>query len=330
LPRASIRLIKTAKKNKIFSKKPESIGFFDDPAVTMAAMNEESILAQIVVRFGTTEDLERDNPELMDGEFCVEVLSGGGWYVKRGKLADGELLRWQELPYFDLDNVHGLRGKINEIMAAIAQEAQAREEADNAEAQTREEADVALAEADSQEAQAREEADNAEAQERAAKDTAEACARKKADSQLRAGIKAETRARKRADAAAARIRSAKDAQLQTAISIEACIRAVKDIQLRANIKAETCARKTADEEHAALTIAHGATAYPSPNRIPLYNQYKKLHTGGPAAAYWDAVRFHEFKALLEKVSDLEMAADDVLVTEEGDFVTTESGVLLNL
>jgi hypothetical protein len=328
----------------------------------MAAMSDESILAQIAVRFGTTEDLERDNPELMDGEFCVEVLSNGGWYAKRGKQANGKLLRWQELPYFNVDNVYGLRGEINALLAALAAEAQARQEADaqlqaniNAEAKARQEADIHLQENIDAEAQARQAADTAEAQARASADEAlaeavaleaqtrqeadetEAAAREEADAQLQANIEAEAETRQAGDIhlqenidAEAGARQRGDDLLQGNIEAEADVREEADIHLQENIEAETEARQNADEEHAALTVAHGATMYPRPNRIPLYGQDKKLHTGGAAAAYWDVVRFHEFKAALERIDDLETAADDVLVTEDGDFLTTESGVLISL
>ncbi|MDR3173620.1 MAG: hypothetical protein LBU19_05170 [Treponema sp.] len=267
-------------------------------------MNGESILAQITLRFGTTEDLGRDNPELLDGEFCIEVLPGGGWLAKRGKQENGSLLRWQELPYFNIDNVHGLRAAVSELAAAIAREAGERAAADarlragiGAEAETRAAADAGLWAAIAAETQARQEAGEASA----AAAAQEAQTRAAADAGLRAGTRAEARARQAADAA-----------------------------LAASASLETQARQAKDKEHAALAAAHGAAIYPAPHRIPLYDQSKKLHTGGPAAAYWDAVRFHEFHAILNRIADLETAVEDLLVTEEGFFLTSESGALISL
>jgi hypothetical protein len=325
-------------------------------------MSDESNLSQITIRFDTTEELERANTVLADGEFCVEVLPEGGWYVKRGKQEGGKLLKWQELPYFSPDNIYGLREEINEILAAIAAEAEDRQAADNQLQANINAEEAARKAADAAEAEAREAADNqlqanidteagtradadallqenidTEAQAREDADAAEAEARKEADEALDAAVEAEARKREEADEhlqanieSESETRAAGDDQLQDDIDAEVASRRGADARLQAGIRTERSFRKAADAKHAALTIAHGATAYPSPNRIPLYGQDKKLHTGGPAAAYWDAVRFHEFKAALERIDDLEIAADDVLVTEEGNFITTETGVLLKL
>jgi hypothetical protein len=261
-------------------------------------MSDESFLAQLSVRFDTTANLERDNPVLDDGELCAEItdrkdaLNMPVWHIKKGAYRNGTLARWGELPYFDTGNLPGFSDIIIQINAAIAAEAAARQNADTAHAALGGSNGVhgASSAAVAGQIVTRDGAGRAKVAPPSAED----------DIALKATVTAEAAARENADTA-----------------------------LHSEIAAEAAERENADSAHAALTNwkAHAATRFPRANRIALYGPDKKLHTGAPATVAGEVVEFTQIDAALARIADLEVVADDVFVTREGDFLVSRSGVL---
>jgi len=109
---------------------------------------------------GTTEEWKAANPKLYNAVWGFEKTKEGKVYAKLGNGTD----RWNDLKYFDVENIHGLPERLEvlemyperlkEAEEAIKNETEAREDAIlalqaniDAEAETRETADIALREA---------------------------------------------------------------------------------------------------------------------------------------------------------------------------------------
>jgi len=134
---------------------------------------------------GTTQEWLQANPKLYEAVWGFEKTTDGKIFAKLGNGTN----RWNDLKYFDMENIHGLPEKLqedlNQALQAVEEEARARHEADQIlqeqiddlmpegianEAEERQEADLALQqaidnavqalnEAIANEAEARQEAD---------------------------------------------------------------------------------------------------------------------------------------------------------------------------
>ena len=98
---------------------------------------------------GTTDEWKIANPKLYEAVWAFEKTKDGKVLAKLGNGKD----LWNDLKYFDIDNIHGLSDKLQE---AVEIEAQARRQADQA---LREAIDEILPEGIESEAQARADAD---------------------------------------------------------------------------------------------------------------------------------------------------------------------------
>jgi hypothetical protein len=219
---------------------------------------------------GTTDEWKTANPKLYEAVWGFEKTADGKVLAKLGNGRD----LWNDLKYFDVENIHGLPELLQNIHNLIETETQERKDADqalteaiDAEAQERKDADQALAEAIDAEAKERRDADqalteaiDAETQERKEADRAlaeaidaEAKERKDADQTLAGAIDAEAQERKDADRALteaidteAQERKDADKALAEAIDAEAQERRDADQALTEAIDAETQERKDAD------------------------------------------------------------------------------------
>ena len=201
---------------------------------------------------GTTEEWKAANPKLYNAVWGFEKTAEGKVYAKLGNGTD----RWNDLKYFDTENIHGLIEKFSGIWEAIDAESVARTEADSilqgnidSETEARTAADITLQENIDSEAEARTAADIT-LQENIDSETAE---REAADAALREAITLLTP--EGLDDIPARLNT-----LQENIDTEAAERKAADLalsqnieELRAadltlqnNIDAETEAREAAD------------------------------------------------------------------------------------
>jgi len=125
---------------------------------------------------GTTEEWKTANPKLYNAVWGFEITEDKKILAKLGNGKDF----WNDLKYFDIENIEGLPEKLQNLQAVIDAEVQARKESDttlqdniNAEARERQQADTTLQDNINAEARERQQADtalqdniNAEAQER--------------------------------------------------------------------------------------------------------------------------------------------------------------------
>ena len=209
--------------------------------------------------YGSTEDWKAANPKLYNAVWGFEETKEGKIYAKLGNGKD----RWNDLKYFDTENIHGLIEKFSGIWEAIDAESVARTEADsilqeniNAEIETRTAADIILQENIDAEIETRTAADII-LQENIDSETE---TRTAADITLQENIDSETTEREAADAALREAITALAPEglddipaqfnaLQEAIRTEAVTRATDDLTLKDNIDREV---ETRAEEDSAL------------------------------------------------------------------------------
>jgi len=221
---------------------------------------------------GTTEEWKAANPKLYKAVWGFEETKEKKVYAKLGNGID----RWNDLKYFDVENIYGLIEKLTTLKEAIDAEAEERKTADitlqeniGAEAAAREAADIDLKKSIDDEAETRKEADLALSQnieELKEEDLtlqknidAESEEREAADNALREAIAAlapeglsDLPARlntlqENIDAEAAARESA-DNEIKKSIDDETEERKAADITLQENIGAEAAAREDADND----------------------------------------------------------------------------------
>ncbi|GHV84014.1 hypothetical protein AGMMS50212_13540 [Spirochaetia bacterium] len=283
------------------------------------------------------------NPKLHDSVLAVEKTADG---KRLFKLGDG-ITRWQQLPYLNTDNIKeapgnensktltqviaGLRisdqelGRhITEVEESLLEKlleersrAIAEEERIENGSKSR---DAALANAINEEIQNRQNDVDAEETRATNEET-------RIESESKARDNAETQRATDEEARIEEESKARDtAETERAVHEELRI----EDESKERDDEEAAARREADEAHAALTgwRAHRATRFPAPNRHALYGPDRRLHSGARSANGSDVVIHPQWAENRKRIIELEMAADDLFLTEdEHNIMCFEDGSL---